>query len=132
MSSSSLSFQDDFNAFAGELKRPPAILFLLGLISVVTGIGIAVFAFVTQNGSTDSRQQMLGAISYILSALIPIVLFEITRLKHKNARSNRDEPYDDYAGIKLDLNFRKVLFLGLLSAGMPIWLFFYPIAKNFV
>jgi hypothetical protein len=68
----------------------------------------------------------------VLTALLPIILLQIILVKHTSAIAhNQDEPYDSYAGEQMQNKFRKVVLVGLISAGLSIWVFFLPIAERF-
>ncbi len=124
---------DDFNSFSGSLKTPPKILFILGLVSVCSGILVGLLGFISASGSTNSQQFFIGVVGYLLTALIPIVLLQIIRAKHsKLLQENSDYPYDVYAGIQLQSKILKVVLIGLISAALPIYVFFLPIAEKLV
>ena len=113
------------------VKKPPAILLYLGIVSVIVGLGIGVFGIVSISGSSSSQQYIFGAIGYILTALVPIIFLQIIRQSHNSALAvNEEEPYDIYAGQQLQSKFLKVVLIGLISAACSIVVFFWPIAER--
>lgn len=132
MSSTSFSLDDDFQGLDVPLKHPPKILFFLGLFSVVLGILVGVYGILTAETASNSKEYLIGISGYLLTALIPIVFLQIIRSRHTSALAlNQEEPYDSYAGQQLESKFLKVVAVGLLSAGLSIWVFFLPIAERF-
>ena len=131
MSADSLSFDDDYIGSDTPWKKPPTILLYLGIASVVIGLGIGIFGIVSIRGSSSTQQYLFGAIGYILTALIPIVFLQIIRQSHNSALAvNAEEPYDIYAGQKLQSKFLTVVLIGLISAACSIVVFFWPIAEG--
>ena len=132
MSSDSLSFDDDYIGSDTPWKKPPTILLYLGIASVVVGLGIGIFGIVSISGSSSTQQYLFGSIGYLLTALVPIVFLQIIRSRHSAALAvNQDEPYDSYAGYRLEKRYLKVVFIGLISAGLSIYVLFLPIAETF-
>jgi hypothetical protein len=129
----SLSDDTGFGGLDGELLKPPTLLFYIGLISVITGIAIGAYGIFSSGSASNIQEEIIGIVGYLLTALIPIVLLQVIRSKHAKAvAGNQDQPYDIYAGGELQSRYLKVVFLGLLGAALPIWVFFLPIAEKFV
>ena len=132
MSSDSLTYDDDSFGSDAPLKRPPTILFVLGLLSVVVGILVGAYGIAFADNSTNSKQYIIGSVGYLLTAFTPIVFLQLIRSHHSAALAvNQDEPYDSYAGHLLEKRFLKVVLVGLISAGLSIYVFFLPIAEKF-
>lgn len=133
LSSDSLDFGADFGGFDGPPKQPPRILTYLGITSVVLGILVGAYGVrVSLAGSTNSTQYLIGAIGYLLTSVIPIILLQVARTKHAAAlRNNKEVSYDIYAGSKQQSLFLKIVALGLLSAALSIFTLFLPVAEKF-
>jgi cytochrome c biogenesis protein CcdA len=132
MSSDSLTYDDGFSGSDEPLKHPPTILFVLGLLSVVVGILVGAYGIAFADNSTNSKQYIIGSVGYLLTAFTPIVFLQLIRNRHSAALAvNQDEPYDSYAGHRLEKRFLKVVLVGLISAGLSIYVFFLPIAEKF-
>ena len=132
LSSKAFDLDDGFLGSDETLKRPPTILFLLGLLSVVVGILVGAYGIAFADNSTNSKQYIIGSVGYLLTAFTPIVFLQLIRSRHSAALAvNQDEPYDSYAGSQLEKRFLKVVLVGLISAGLSIYVFFLPIAEKF-
>lgn len=132
MSDSSFSLDTDFYGSDVPLKHPPKFLFVTGLLSVLLGTLIGVYGIVSASTASNSQQYLVGVSGYVLTAFLPILCLQIILMKHTSAIAlNQDEPYDSYAGEQMQNKFRKVVLLGLISAGLSIWVFFLPIAERF-
>lgn len=132
MSSSPFALDDDFHGNGESLKRPPKILLILSLLSVTLGLLVGVYGVITAATASNSEEYSLGLAGYFLTALLPIVLLQISRSRHSSALAvNQEEPYDSYAGQQMESKFLKVVFVGLISAGLSIYVFFLPIAEKF-
>jgi len=128
----SFSLDTDFYGSDVPLKHPPRILFIVGLFSVLLGTLVGLYGIVSADTATNSQQYLVGVSGYVLTALIPIIVLQTILLKHTRSLSlNQEEPYDGYAGQQMQNRFRKVVLIGLLSAGLSIWVFFLPIAEKF-
>jgi uncharacterized membrane protein YfcA len=120
----------DAVGFDVPLKKPSTILFFLGVFSVIAGTCVGVLGMLT--AKTDSSQSLFGILGYFFTALFPIVLLQIMRNRHtKSVQKNEEEAYDIYAGMLSEARFKKVVFLGLVSAALSIWVFLQPIAESF-
>jgi cytochrome c biogenesis protein CcdA len=116
--------------FDPQLKKPSASMFFLGLFSVVAGTCVGVFGLIA--AKTDSSQSLVGVLGYLLTAIFPIVLLQIIRNRHSKAvQKNEEEAYDIYSGMLNEARFKKIVFLGLVSAALSIWVFLQPIAESF-
>jgi uncharacterized membrane protein HdeD (DUF308 family) len=132
LSSKAFDLDDGFSGSDVPLKRPPKIFFILGLLSVIAGVLIGAYGIAFEDNSTNSKQYIIGTIGYLLTAFIPIVFLQLIRSRHSAALAiNQDEPYDSYAGHRLEKRFLKVVLVGLISAGLSIYVFFLPIAEKF-
>lgn len=132
MSSKAFDLDDGFSGSDVPLKRPPKIFFILGLLSVIAGILIGAYGIAFADNSTNSKQYIIGTVGYFLTAFIPIIFLQLIRSRHSAALAiNQDEPYDSYAGSRLEKRFLKVVLGGLISAGLSIYVFFLPIAEKF-
>ena len=132
MVDNSFSLDTDFYGSDVPLKHPPRILFIVGLFSVLLGTLVGLYGIVSADTATNSQQYLVGVSGYVLTALIPIIVLQTILLKHTRSLSlNQEEPYDGYAGQQMQNRFRKVVLIGLLSAGLSIWVFFLPIAEKF-
>jgi hypothetical protein len=115
------------------LKKPPVILFVLGILSVLLGISAGLYGILTKENASNSQEYLVGFVGYLLCAVIPIVLLQIIRNSHRKAlEQNHDQPYDVYAGTQNQTRFLKVVLVGLICASLSIWVFFLPIAEKFV
>lgn len=133
LSSKAFDLDDGFSGSDVPLKRPPTILFVLGLLSVLVGILVGAYGIAFANNSTNSNQYIIGSVGYLLTAFTPIVFLQLIRSRHSAAMAiNQDEPYDSYAGQLLEKRFLKVVLVGLISASLSIYVFFLPIAEEFV
>lgn len=131
-SSDSFDLSGDLGGADGPPKKPPKILTVLGLVSVLLGILVGLFGVRSINGATNSSQFLLGGLGYFLTALIPIALLQMVRSRHKSSlQNNKDTPYDIYAGEQQLSRFLKIVALGLISALLPIIVLFYPLAEGF-
>lgn len=132
MSSKAFDLDDGFSGSDVPLKRPPKIFFILGLLSVIAGVLIGAYGIAFADNSTNSKQYIIGSVGYLLTAFIPIIFLQLIRSRHSAALAiNQDEPYDSYAGSRLEKRFLKVVLVGLISAGLSIYVFFLPIAEKF-
>ena len=132
MSSNAFDLDHGFSGIDEPLKRPPKILFMLGLLSVLLGTLVGVYGIVSAGTASNSQQYLVGVSGYVLTALLPIIFLQIILVKHTSAIAlNQEEPYDSYAGDQMQNKFRKVVLIGLISAGLSIWVFFLPIAERF-
>ncbi len=132
MSANDLYSDDDFIGSDTSLKHPPKILLIIGLLSVFIGTLIGVYGILNRNLNTASQQSLIGIVGYLLTVVAPIVLLQLIRMRHDSAiKLNADEPYDIYAGQKLQSRFLKVVALGLACASLSITVFFWPIAQGF-
>ncbi len=132
MSDNSFSLDTEFYGSDVPLKHPPRLLFIAGLLSVLMGTLIGVYGIVSAGTASNSQQYFVGVSGYLLTALLPIIVLQIILMKHTSALAlNQEEPYDSYAGEQMQNNFRKVVLIGLISAGLSIWVFFLPIAEKF-
>mgnify|MGYP000048811118 CR=1 FL=1 len=132
MSDNSFSLDTEFYGSDAPLKHPPKLLFLVGSLSVLFGALIGIYGIVSANTASNSQQYLVGVSGYVLTALVPIIFLQIILVKHTSAIArNQDEPYDIYAGERMQNKFRKVVLVGLISAGLSIWVFFLPIAERF-
>jgi ABC-type arginine transport system permease subunit len=122
---------DDSPAFFDvPLRKPSKVLFIGGLVSVCVGIIIGLLGLISIRTASNSQEYELGFLGYLLTALIPIILLQLMFNSHKKALTkNHDEPYDIYAGNVGISRFKKIVFIGLITASIPIWVFFYPIAE---
>ena len=132
MSSNSISLDEDFYGNDAPLKRPPTYVFISAVISVTFGFLIGIFGVLGADTASNSKEYLIGTVGYVLTALIPIILLQISRNRHATALSlNQEEPYDSYAGQQMESKFLKVVLIGLIAAGLSIWVFFLPIAEKF-
>jgi hypothetical protein len=129
---SSISPNEDLYFSSEPLKRPPRILFIFGLASVLLGTLVGLYGIVTASTASITQQYSVGITGYLLTALLPIIILQLILTKHTDALAhNQVQPYDSYAGEQMQNKFRKVVLLGLISAGLSIWVFFLPIAEKF-
>jgi hypothetical protein len=132
LSSKALDLDDGFSGSDVPLKSPPKIFFVLGLLSVIAGVLIGAYGIAFADNSTNSKQYIIGSVGYLLTAFTPIVFLQLIRSRHSAALAvNQDEPYDSYAGHRLEKRYLKVVLVGLISAGLSIYVFFLPIAEKF-
>jgi len=132
LSASSLSLDEDFYGNEIPLKRPSKLFFAVGLLSVLLGTLIGVYGIISANTASTQQQYLTGAAGYVLTALLPIIVLQVILVRNTNALAlNEEEPYDSYAGEQMQNRFRKVVLVGLVSAGLSIWVFFQPIAERF-
>ena len=132
MSANDLYSDDDFIGSDTPLKHPPTILLIIGLLSVLLGTLIGSYGILNRNLNTASQQSLIGIVGYLLTVVAPIVLLQLIRMRHDSAiKLNADEPYDIYAGQKLQSRFLKVVALGLACASLSITVFFWPSAQGF-
>ena len=121
-----------YGSDAPPTKQPPKILFVVGLLSVVFGTLVGAYGVFASKTASNSQQFLTGSAGYFLTALFPIVILQIILARHTSALAlNQEEPYDSYAGQKMQSKFRKVVFAGLISAALSIYVFFLPIAERF-
>jgi uncharacterized membrane protein HdeD (DUF308 family) len=129
--SSKTGFDDDSFGSDTPLKHPPKILLVVGLLLVLLGTLIGVYGILNLNFNTASQQSLIGAVGYLLTVVGPIALLQLVRMRHISAmKVNVDEPYDIYAGQRLQSHFLKVVVLGLACASLSIIVFFWPIAQG--
>lgn len=132
LTASSLSLDGEFYGNDIPLKKPPRILFIIGFVSVLFGALVGLYGIFKAGTASNSQQFLVGLSGYVLTALFPIILLQVILVRHTSAMAlNQDEPYDNYAGEQMQRTFRKVVFAGLLLAGLSIWVFFLPIAERF-
>jgi hypothetical protein len=132
LSVNAFSSDDDFYGSDTPLKHPPRILFIVGLLSVVLGTLVGVYGIVSSETASNSQQYLVGIMGYLFTALFPIIILQMILSRHTKALAlNQEQPYDSYAGGKMQGKFRKVVFAGLITAGLSIWVFFLPIAEKF-
>ena len=113
-------------------KQPPKILRAVGLLSVLLGTLIGAYGIFSSGTASNSKQYLLGFFGYALTALLPIVFLQIMVVSHKkDLANNKTIAYDDYSGLQLQKKFKKFVLVGLISAGLSIWVFFLPIAERF-
>ena len=130
-------FESDYQSFDldAKYKNPPKIFLLTSIASISFGSFLGVFSLYGVNTAklaTDGAEYSFGLIGYLLCAVIPIVLFQIYTNRHASlTKNNREVPYDNYAGTKIQNIFKKVLAIGLLAAALPVWVFLQPIAERF-
>ena len=130
MSSHSLTYDDDSFGNDTPWKKPPTIFLYIGMASVVSGLALGVYGLI-RSGASSSQQHLFGAIGYVLTALLPIILLQLIRQAHASALAvNEDEPYDIYAGQQLQSKFLKLVLIGLISAAFSIVVFFLPFAEG--
>ena len=130
MSSDSLTYDDDTFGSDAPWKKPPTIFLYIGMASVVSGLALGVYGLI-RSGASSSQQHLFGAIGYVLTALLPIILLQLIRQAHASALAvNEDEPYDIYAGQQLQSKFLKLVLVGLISAAFSIVVFFLPFAEG--
>ena len=132
---------NDFSAdvpslgFDPQYKSPPSFLYFSCIASIALGALIGVvglYGEITSKLASTNAQYAVGFIGYLLSAILPIIFFQLFDAKHKKlAKNNKNEPYDNYAGIKMHNNFKKVLAVGLIMAAFSVWVFLQPIAEKF-
>ena len=132
MSSNAVSLDEDFYGSDIPLKRPPKILFIFGLLSVLLGTLVGLYGIISSDTASSSQQYLIGSVGYLLTALLPIIILQLILIKNTSALAlNQEEPYDSYAGEQMQSKFRKVVLIGLVTAGLSIWVFFLPIAERF-
>jgi hypothetical protein len=113
-------------------KQPPKILFVVGLLSVLLGTLIGAYGIFSAGTASNSKQYLTGFFGYVLTALLPIIVLQIIVMTHKRDFANNQKiAYDDYSGLKMQKKFKKVVLIGLITAGLSIWVFFLPIAERF-
>jgi hypothetical protein len=96
------------------------------------GTLVGAYGIVSANTASNSQQYLVGAAGYLLTAFLPIIVLQIILIKHTSALAlNQEEPYDSYAGEQMQSKFRKIVLIGLITAGLSIWVFFLPIAEQF-
>ena len=123
---------DDYVGMDMVLKKPPTILYFLGITSVLLGTVAGIFGVLSKNTASNSQEYLIGLTGYLLTAVVPIVFLQVIRHSHQKALDqNHDQPYDVYAGTKNQTRFLKVVLVGLISAALSIWVFFLPIAEKF-
>jgi hypothetical protein len=135
VSLSASTFSSDDVAYgpgAPPPKQPPNILRVVGILSVLFGTLIGGYGIFSSGTASNSKQYLLGFFGYVLTALLPIVFLQVMVVRHKKDLANNQYiAYDDYSGSQLQKKFKKVVFIGLISAGLSIWVFFLPIAERF-
>ena len=121
--------------FDTPLKKPPKLLFYVAITSISIGTALGIFGLYGINTAilaSNSQQYLVGLVGYILTALLPIVMFQLFISRHSSlSKNSKDEPYDNYAGLSTQNIFKKVLALGLVTAAMSVWVFLQPIAERF-
>ena len=117
------------------MKKPPTSLFLFTIASISLGTFLGIFSLYGVESAivaTDSKEYLFGFSGYLLCAVFPIILFQVFSKKHNNmSKDIRTEPYDQYAGISIQNRFKKLLAIGLFTAGISVWVFLQPIAESF-
>ena len=132
MSASTFSSDDGFYGSNTPPKKPPKILFYVGLFSVIFGTLVGAYGVFSAETASNSMQYLLGFSGYLLTALLPIVVLQVIVTSHKKDFANNQAiPYDDYSGLQMQKKFKKVVLTGLISAALSIWVFFLPIAERF-
>ena len=132
MVDNSFSLDTDFYGSDVPLKHPPRILFIVGLFSVLLGTLVGLYGFTKLKTADASEQTLMGAAGYFLTIVVPIVVLQIIRSKHDSAlRINQEEPYDIYAGQRMQSQFLKIVALGFIVASLSITVFFWPVAQGF-
>lgn len=116
-------------------KKPPTFLFTGAIICISLGTLVGLYGLHGINSAmiaTDNSQYSFGFIGYLLCAVIPIVLFQLFISKHSFlSKNSKNEPYDNYAGLKIQNIFKKVLAFGLITAALSVWVFLQPIAERY-
>jgi hypothetical protein len=131
LSADIFSSDDGFYGDEGPPKQPPKILFIIGLLSVLLGTLVGAYGVFAAKTASNYQQFLTGSAGYLLTALFPIVIVQIILTRHTSALAlNQEEPYDSYAGQKMQSKFRKVVLAGLISAALSIYVFFLPIAER--
>jgi hypothetical protein len=121
---------EDFYGDDQPLKKPSKLFLLSSFISIVIGFAVGIYGTISTSSFTVAQDYAYGFLGYALTALLPIVLLQIFKIKHKSAlANNHEEPYDIYAGSDIEKKFLKLVMIGLISAGFSIWVFLQPIAK---
>lgn len=121
---------DNFYDADQPLKKPSKIFLLSSLISIAVGLAVGVFGTISTGNFTVTQEYLYGFIGYSLTALLPIILLQIFKIKHKRGlQNNHEEPYDIYAGSDIEKKFLRLVLIGLVAAGFSIWVFFQPIAE---
>lgn len=114
----------------GPDRKPPVYLLYVGLVSVLSGFAVGVYGL--KYALTDTQQFITGGIGYILCTVVPIALLLFMIAKHEAARRELNSGrYDSMGGNKLLRKFRNfVVFAGLITAALPIWVLLTPIAQS--
>ena len=130
MSTNPSLLDDDFYGDDLPLRKPSKIFLLSSLISIAIGLVVGIYGTISTSSFTVTQDYLYGFAGYALTALLPIILLQIFKFKHKKAiANNHDEPYDIYGGTDIEKKFLKLILIGLLSAGLSIWVFLQPIAE---
>lgn len=133
MSTDSLASTPAFDVFDQAPQKPPTQLFYVTALSISIGFALGLFGILRHVGLSSSQEYFIGGVGYLLTALLPIVMLQITRAKHDAAKANYiEKPYDFYGGDILQRKMLKSVAAGLLCAALPIWIFFSPLAEKFV
>ena len=133
----SSSFDSDSSSlvFDPENKNPPTSLFICAIGSISAGTLLGIFSlYGVKSGiiATDQKEKLFGILGYLLCAVFPIILFQVFSKRHSNmSKDIRNQPYDQYAGISIQNRFKKLLAIGLFTAGISVWVFLQPIAESF-
>ena len=133
MSNDSLTFDEGFSGFDESPLKPPTFFLYIVWSSVVVGALIGIYGIVRPTGFSNAQQYLVGGIGYVLTAILPIVFLQISRRKHEAAKAAyKERSYDFYGGEKLQKVMLRSVAVGLVSAFAPIWIFFSPLAEQFV
>ena len=133
MSNDSLTFDEGFSGFDESPLKPPTFFLYIVWASVALGALIGIYGIVRPSGLSNAQQYLIGAIGYVLTAIMPIVFLQISRSKHEASKANyKERSYDFYGGEKLQKAMLRSVAVGLASAFAPIWIFFSPLAERFV
>lgn len=115
----------------GQERKPSGLFQALGIFSVTSGFLLGLYGFLTQDGSTSGQQYLVGAVGYLLSAVFPIILLQLSWGKHiSSVSNNQNSPYDIHAGEEQQTLCRRITLFGLIVAALPIYIFFLPIAES--
>ena len=133
LSNDSLTFDEGFSGFDETPLKPPTFFLYIVWASVALGALIGIYGVVRPSGLSNAQQYLIGGIGYVLTAILPIVILQISRSKHDAAKANyKDRSYDFYSGDKLQKAMLRSVAAGLVCAFAPIWIFFSPLAEKFV
>ena len=133
MSTDSFASTPELDVFDQSPQKPPTQLFYLTAFSILFGFALGLFGILRHVGLSSFQEYLIGGVGYLLTALLPIVILQITRAKHDAAKANYIQtPYDFYGGDILQRRMLKSVAVGLICAALPIWIFFSPLAEKFV